>query len=195
MRRLDLKDGERVGVGADPFAPLVKAIAEAGDRDAFRQLFLHYGPRVKGYLLRLGLDPARADELVQEVMVAVWRKAGSFDSRQATVSTWIFRIARNRRIDVFRRDQTARLDESDPSLLPPPLTDPADEVDAGQRQAKVSAALDLLPREQRDLVRQAFYEELSHSEIAEATGLALGTVKSRLRLAFGKLRAALQELT
>jgi RNA polymerase sigma-70 factor (ECF subfamily) len=190
-----LKDGGRVGAGGDTHASLVEAVARSGDREAFRILFEHFAPRVKGYLLRLGLDPARADELAQEVMVTVWRKAASFDSRQATVSTWIFRIARNRRIDVFRRDRTATLDESDPSLLPPPLTDPLDQVEADQRQGRIYAALELLPPEQQVLVRQAFYEDLSHSEIAELTGLALGTVKSRLRLAFGKLRAALQELS
>lgn len=187
-----MQDGERSG-GDDPYARLVATIAERGDRAAFRQLFDHYAPRVKGYLIRLGLDAARAEELAQEVLVTVWRKAASFDPARASVSTWIFRIARNRRIDVFRRDRTAAIDGEDPSLHPPAAPDPSEGVSAGQQQRRIAAALDDLPAEQRDLVRRAFYDDLSHSEIAEATGLALGTVKSRLRLAFGKLRTVLGE--
>ncbi|HYE46847.1 MAG TPA: sigma-70 family RNA polymerase sigma factor [Caulobacter sp.] len=187
-----MRDG-REPAGADPYAALVLAIAERGDRAAFRQLFDHYAPRVKGYLVRLGLDGARAEELAQEVLVTVWRKAASFDARRASVSTWIFRIARNRRIDVYRRDRTADVDAEDPSLLPPEAASPHEEVSAAQQQRRIAAALLDLPEEQRDLVRRAFYDDLSHSEIAEATGLALGTVKSRLRLAFGKLRALLED--
>ncbi len=183
----------RVLAGSDPYAALVIAIAEHGDRAAFRQLFDHYAPRVKGYLARLGLDQARAEELAQEVLVTVWRKAGSFDARRASVSTWIFRIARNRRIDIYRRDRTAELDAEEPALQPPPMAGPHEELDAGQQQLRIAAALKTLPEEQRDLVRRAFYDDLSHSEIAEVTGLALGTVKSRLRLAFGKLRSVLEE--
>ncbi|MCE3290557.1 MAG: polymerase sigma factor, partial [Caulobacter sp.] len=105
--------------GDDPYAALVLAIAERGDRVAFRRLFDHYAPRVKGYLIRLGLDAARAEELAQEVLVAVWRKAASFDPARASVSTWVFRIARNRRIDLYRRDRAADLDPDEPSLQPP----------------------------------------------------------------------------
>ena len=104
----------------------------------------------------------------------------------------MFRIARNRRIDLFRRDRTAQLDEHDPGLAPTPQAAPDAALDADQRQARVAAALAELPPEQRDLVRAAFYEDLTHAEIAERTGLALGTVKSRLRLAFGKLRGRLE---
>lgn len=179
--------------GEDPYAALVLAIAERGDRNAFRQLFEHYAPRVKGYLVRLGLDGARAEELAQEVLVAVWRKAASFDPRKASVSTWIFRIARNRRIDLYRRDRTADLDPDEPSLQPSEPAGPHEDLYAGQQQRRVAAALLILPEEQRDLVRRAIYDDLSHGQIAEATGLALGTVKSRLRLAFAKLRTMLEE--
>lgn len=185
---------ERRTTAGDPFAPLLAAIAVQGDRAAFRALFDHFAPRVKGYLVRLGLDGPRAEEVAQEVLVTVWRKAASFDPRQAQVSTWIFRIARNRRIDAFRRDKTAQLDQDDPGLQPPAAPDPSEGVSASQQQAAIAAALAQLPEEQRNLVRCAFYEDLSHSEIAERTGLALGTVKSRLRLAFGKLRTALETL-
>lgn len=177
---------------SDPFAELLDRIAARGDRAAYAALFAHYAPRVKGYLARLGLEPGRAEELAQEVMVTVWRKAGTFDRSKASVSTWIFRIARNRRIDLFRREKTATLDPDDPQLVPDALPRPDAGVEASQRERQVAAALAELPTEQREMVRAAFYEDLSHSEIAERFGLALGTVKSRLRLAFEKLRPRLE---
>ena len=176
----------------DLFADLLERIAVHGDRAAYATLFDHYAPRVKGYLARLGLEPGRAEDVAQEVMVAVWRKAGSFDRGKASVSTWIFRIARNRRIDLFRREKTATLDALDPQLSPEALPQPDAGLEAAQREVQVAAALADLPPDQRDMVRAAFYEDLSHSEIAERFGLALGTVKSRLRLAFEKLRARLE---
>lgn len=177
---------------SDLFADLLERIAAHGDRAAYAALFAHYAPRVKGYLARLGLEPGRAEDVAQEVMVSVWRKADSFDRRKANVATWIFRIARNRRIDLFRRERTATLDEQDPQLSPEALPQPDAGLEASQREVQVAAALADLPAEQRDMVRAAFYEDLSHSEIAERFGLALGTVKSRLRLAFEKLRLRLE---
>lgn len=178
--------------GPDAFADLLERIASHGDRAAFGVLFDHYAPRVKGYLGRLGLEPGRAEDLTQDVMVAVWRKAASFDRGKASVSTWIFRIARNRRIDLFRRERTAELDPDEPLLTPEALPLPDAELAAGQQGALIAAALAELPAEQRDMVQAAFYEDLSHAEIAERTGLALGTVKGRLRLAFAKLRGRLE---
>ncbi len=180
------------GTESDLFAELMERIATRGDRAAYATLFDHYAPRVKGYLARLGLEPGRAEDLAQEVMVAVWRKAGSFDRGKATVSTWIFRIARNRRIDLFRRERTAALDPDDPQLSPDALPQPDAGLESSERELQVAAALADLPVEQRDMVRAAFYEDLTHSEIAERFGLALGTVKSRLRLAFEKLRVRLE---
>ena len=175
------------------FAVLIGAIAARQDRAAFTRVFAYYAPRVKAYLARLGLDGAQAEEVAQEVMVAVWRKAASFDARQASVSTWIFRIARNRRIDVFRRDQRAALDPNDPAFEPPPEARPDGAAEAAEREARVRRAMAELPPEQRDLVRRAFYEDLSHTEIAATTGVPLGTVKSRLRLAFAKLKLTLAD--
>ena len=173
------------------FAALVERIATQADRAAFTQLFAYYAPRVKAYLLRLGLGQAEADEVCQDVMVAVWRKAASFDRRQASVATWIFRIARNRRIDVFRRGQRAALDPHDPAFQPQPEAAPDQAAQTTEREAQLRQAMADLPAEQRDLVRIAFYEDLSHSQVAEKTGLPLGTVKSRLRLAFAKLKLRL----
>ena len=178
------------GLGEDEralFAGLVERIAADRDKTAFARLFDWYAPRVKGYLMRLGLSAAEAEEAAQDVLVAVWRRAETFDRRQASVSTWIFRIARNRRIDLYRR-QKGELDPDEPMLHPEPPVAADVELETAEREAQVRAALTELPAEQLDLVRRAFYEGLSHSEIAEVTGLALGTVKSRLRLAFVKLK-------
>ena len=190
-RIVALHDGPDAAGDPAALAELIEAIATRADKAAFARLFGYFAPRVKAYLIRLGLESAQAEEVSQEVMVAVWRKAASYDPRQASVSTWIFRIARNRRIDAFRRDQRNLLDAHDPGLQP--MAEPAPDTlaEAAERDVRVRVAMDQLPVEQRDLVRAAFYEDLSHSQIAERTGMPLGTVKSRLRQAFGKLRLRL----
>ena len=184
---------DRPGAAADPsaFADCVEAIAASGDKAAFAHLFAHFAPRLKAYLLRLGLDSGPAEDVAQEVMVTVWRKAATFDRRQASVSTWIFRIARNRRIDLFRRDRRAALDAHDPAFQPAAEPAPDAASEAAEREAQVRLAMADLSEDQRQLVRAHFYEDLTHSQIAERTGVPLGTVKSRLRLAFGKLRLKL----
>lgn len=181
-----LSEGER-----DRFADLMEAVAMHKDKAAYGELFAYYGPRVKAYLMRLGADNALAEELAQDVMVTVWRKADLFDRTQASVSTWLFRVARNKRIDAIRRTTKPELDPNDPLLLPsaPPAADQL--ITGAERDQLVRAAIVDLPEEQRQLLHQAFYDGLSHREIAEQTGTPLGTVKSRLRLAFLKLRSKL----
>jgi RNA polymerase sigma-70 factor (ECF subfamily) len=181
-----LSEGER-----DRFADLMEAVAIHRDKAAYGELFAYYGPRVKAYLMRLGADNALAEELAQDVMVTVWRKADLFDRTQASVSTWLFRVARNKRIDAIRRTTKPELDPNDPLLLPsaPPAADQL--ITGAERDQLVRAAIVELPEEQRQLLHQAFYDGLSHREIAEQTGTPLGTVKSRLRLAFLKLRSKL----
>jgi RNA polymerase sigma-70 factor, ECF subfamily len=178
----------------DRFAALMEAVARNKDKAAFSQIFAYYGPRVKAYLMRLGADNGLAEELAQEVMVIVWRKAELFDRNQASVSTWLFRIARNKRIDAIRRTKKPDLDPHDPLLLPS-SPEAADETLSGsERDRLVREAIVELPSEQRLLLQQAFYDGLSHREIAEKTGTPLGTVKSRLRLAFLKLRGKLEDV-
>jgi RNA polymerase sigma-70 factor, ECF subfamily len=184
-------DGGCSAPDRERFADLMNAIAARQDRDAFAELFAFYAPRVKAYMLRLGAGSALAEELAQEVMITIWRKAGLFDRTQASVSTWIFRIARNRRIDAARRARHADFDQEDPAFQPEPEMAPDEAVSASEREATVRAALAELPAEQIDLLKQAFYDGLSHREIAQRTGVPLGTVKSRIRLAFGKLRLRL----
>jgi RNA polymerase sigma-70 factor, ECF subfamily len=173
------------------FADLLVAVATRQDRAAYSELFGYYAPRVKSYLMRLGADNAQAEEIAQDVMVTVWRKAALFDRAQASVSTWIFRIARNRRIDVFRRTKKPDLDPEETMILPSGVAPPDAGVEAMETETRVRAAMKDLPEEQVLLLRLAFYEGLSHREIAEKLDVPLGTVKSRIRLAFGKMKARL----
>jgi len=170
------------------FASLARAIAETRDQSAFAELFDYFAPRINAYLRRLSLESGQAEEITQEVMMVLWHKATLFDPAKSSLGTWLFRIARNRRIDLVRRDRSDLLDPDDP-VFRPEEPEPADAMlDAERRDERVRAALDELPAEQLELVRKAFYLGMSHSELSEETGLPLGTVKSRIRLAFGRLR-------
>jgi RNA polymerase sigma factor (sigma-70 family) len=176
----------------DEFADLVMAVATKRDRTAFARLFDFYAPRVYAYLLRLRLDPGVADELTQDVMTTLWQKAELFDRTKSSVGTWLFRIAHNRRIDVHRRSREDAVPEPRPTDTPDPSPAPDDSLDMSRREASIRVALRLLPEDQLDLIRLAFFEGLSHGDIASQTGLPLGTVKSRLRIAFSRLRRALE---
>lgn len=176
----------------DSDADLLAAIGR-GDRQAFAVFFDRYALRVKAFLIRGGTPRDLAEELSQEVMVTVWRKASSFDPARASVATWLFTVARNRRIDMIRRQSRPSPDPEDPLFQPDPDPDGAAIVGAGQRDAVLRAALDRLPPEQREVLTVAFYEGLSQTEIAERLGVPLGTVKSRSRLALGRLRGMLGE--
>jgi len=174
-----------------PFEDLIVAIGARQDRSAFAAVFAHFAPRVKAYLLKSGTDYNAADELTQEVMLLVWRKAGHYDPAQANAATWIFTIARNKRIDRFRRDRHPDLDPDDPALAPVAEPLPDARLEAVDQARKVTQAISTLPEEQASLLRLAFYEGKSHSTIAGQVGLPLGTVKSRLRLALARLRTCL----
>lgn len=174
------------------FSELAKSIADSQDKVAFGELFSHFAPRLKAYLLRLGAHGGQAEELVQEVMITLWRKADLFDPAKSSLATWLFRIARNRRIDALRRDKRGELDPDDPSLQPQGEVEAGQLIDAQVRDERVRESLKNLPEEQLELVRLAFFQGLSHSQIAEKTDLPLGTVKSRIRLAFSRLRKSLE---
>lgn len=180
------------GSAGPDMAELVARVATNRDREAFAALFDHYAPRLSAYLQRLGADPALAEEIAQDAMVALWRKADQFDPAKSSVGTWLYRIARNRRIDLLRRAHggEARLEDAVDPVDDRPRQDEA--LAASQRETLVRRAMRVLPAEQLSLVKLAFYEGRSHSEIATATGLPLGTVKSRIRLAFGRLRRRLE---
>ncbi len=177
---------------AQYYSDLIVKVAGERDKTAFVELFDHFAPRLKGYLMKQGADDAIAEEITQEVMVTLWRKANLFDPAKSSASTWLYRVARNRRIDLLRRAKTADLDPEEPALQPTPLPDVSDEMDARLREERVRAAMAKLPDDQKEVVRLAFFIGQSHSEIADETGLPLGTVKSRIRLAFGRLRQLIE---
>jgi RNA polymerase sigma-70 factor (ECF subfamily) len=181
--------------GVPDHVALIQAIARRQDRAAFAELFAYFAPRVKAWMLRGGVNPTAAEELAQETMLAVWRKARLFDPSRAGASTWIFTIARNLRIDAVRR-------ERHPSdLMPDPSEEPETPIQAdralamSQQETRIRLALSLLPPEQADVIRKAFFEDKVHSEIEKELGIPLGTVKSRLRLAMTRLRAVLGDLS
>ncbi|MEM5515906.1 sigma-70 family RNA polymerase sigma factor [Henriciella sp. AS95] len=172
-------------------AACMQRIADDKCRASFGTLFEYFGPRLKSYLKRMGADDAQAEEIVQDVMLTVWRKAGQFDEKQASVSTWIFRIARNRQIDIHRQVTRPDLSPDEPMLQPAAEQQPDETVSRAQVEARVREQLKTLPAEQLELLKASFYEGLSHSEIAATYNLPLGTVKSRIRLAFERLRGKL----
>ncbi|MEL6765540.1 MAG: sigma-70 family RNA polymerase sigma factor [Pseudomonadota bacterium] len=170
---------------------LLALIAERSSRDAFAELFGRYAGRVKAFLMRSGAAHDEAEEGAQEVMVTLWRRAGQFDASKAAVSTWLFTIARNKRIDMLRRQRRPEPDANDPMFAPDPV-DSAEVSLAGEaRDRRVRRALLALSEDQLAVVRLAFFSGLSQSEIAERLGTPLGTVKSRLRLSFRRLRETL----
>lgn len=170
---------------------LILAIARDGDRAAFVSLFHQFAPRLKGYLIRLGAPAAQADELAQEALVMVWRKAHLFDPDRASAATWLFRITRNLRLDAARRDRSAAAFEPDLTDAPDSPQTPEGLALGRQRDERVRSALAHLPQDQREVLRLSFFQDRPHAEIAELLGLPLGTVKSRIRLALQRLRSTL----
>lgn len=174
----------------DDWAVAMLRIARDRDEAAFAALFGHFAPRVKAYLIKSGSAPAVAEDCAQDVMATVWHKAGQFDPARASVATWVFTIARNRRIDLLRKAR--RPEPEDLPWGPEPEADPADSMALQQETALLSEALKTLPAAQRELIEKAYFGDLSHGEIAGITGLPLGTIKSRIRLALDKLRQAMR---
>jgi RNA polymerase sigma-70 factor (ECF subfamily) len=164
----------------------IRAIREAQDKKAFAELFGYFAPRVKAFLMKSGASHDVAEECAQDVMATLWNKANLFDPAKASVSTWIFTIARNRRIDMLRKQR--RPEPEDLIWGPESEPDQEDVLALQQDTEKLGRALAALPLKQRSLVEQAYFGDLSHSEIAEQTGLPLGTIKSRIRLALERLR-------
>jgi len=188
---------------ADEINQWMRSVATASDRLAFAALFRHFGPRLKSYLMRSGSSEAQAEELVQDTMVVLWRRAASFDPAKAQLSTWLFTIARNARISDHRRRATAgatsastdTFDVYDADLQPAdPQLGPEELLLAVQRERSVRRAMDALPPDQGIVLRRSFFEEQPHAQIAQELGIPLGTVKSRIRLAVAQLRRLLDGL-
>lgn len=181
-------EGKRqAGVAA--MEELLLAVANHRSRQAFRSLFEHFAPRLTAFILRQGTDPDLSEEIVQETMVNVWRKAHQFDPARASASTWVFTIARNMRIDLLRKHRRPAPNPDDPAFVPDPDPPAFETLARGQEARGLRDAVAKLPTEQRQVLELAFFEEKSHVAIAEALGLPLGTVKSRIRLALKKIRS------
>ena len=168
------------------WANCIISISTKKDEEAFSNLFSHFAPRIKSFLMKSGADATTAEECAQDTMVTVWHKAYLFDPTRAAASTWIFTIARNKRIDLARRNN-----RPEPEDLPwgsDPEPDASDVIMMQQETTLLAEAVKNLPLKQRSIVERAFYADLSHQEIAEETGLPLGTIKSRIRLALQRLR-------
>ena len=177
-------------IGPNYWADLMKRVAEDQDQSAFQAIFEYFAPRVKAFLIKSGLDAAQAEECSQDVMATVWRKSQLFDGSRAALSTWIFTIARNRRIDLLRK--VKHLEPEDLHWGPDQEPDQEDVYAVQEMQNQLDAAIKGLPEKQRQLVERVYFGELSHAEVSVETGLPLGTIKSRLRLALEKLRRALK---
>ncbi|MBS7533391.1 sigma-70 family RNA polymerase sigma factor [Ancylobacter sonchi] len=182
--------------GATPdggeLSDLIRRVADDQDRHAYARLYSYFAPRVTSFLRKSGLPANAAEEIAQEVMLVVWRKASYFDPEKAGVATWIFTIARNLRIDHSRRSRVATAAEATP--VDNEEVAPSGEVLllVAEREASVRAALGSLSEEQAAIVRLSFFSDKAHSEIAQELSLPLGTVKSRVRLALGRLRTLLE---
>lgn len=172
--------------GAPQWAAEILAIRDRQDQVAFARLFQHFAPRIKGFLMKSGTPADVAEDCAQEVMATVWRKAALFDPSRASASTWIFTIARNKRIDVVRRER--RPEPEDLPWGPEAEADQEDALALEQETERLSKAMSALPEKQRNLIQRAYFGDLSHRELAEETGLPLGTIKSRIRLALDRLR-------
>ncbi|SES29781.1 RNA polymerase sigma-70 factor, ECF subfamily [Tranquillimonas rosea] len=156
------------------------------DQEAFAEVFGHFAPRVKAFLMRSGATEAQAEDCAQDVMATLWNKAHLYDPGRASPATWIFTIARNRRIDTLRKQR--RPEPEDLPWGPEAEPDQEDVVALQQDSDRLAAALADLPEKQRQLIERAYFADLTHSEIAAETGLPLGTIKSRIRLALERLR-------
>lgn len=170
---------------------LIEAVALRRDREAFAALFSYFAPRLKAWLMKSGASAAAAEDFAQDAMLTVWRKADLFDSRKARAATWIFTIARNRRLDMLRRDARP-LPTPEILLADGEVQRPDDILSASQDAERVRDALSRLNPDQVEVLRLAFFLDSPHSEIARRLDLPLGTVKSRIRNAMSKLRLILE---
>jgi len=173
---------------------LLQRVAQSGDREAFEALFSHFAPRIKALMIKSGSVNSEAEDIAQDVMLKVWRKSALYAAGKGAVSTWVFTIARNSRIDRLRKKSSVPYDDIDDIELASNDAGAEEEVLANQQAQHVSAAISQLPDEQRNIIDLAFLHDMPQSEIALKLSLPLGTVKSRMRLAYDKLRLNLEYL-
>lgn len=185
----DVSDSAAIEAQKASWAWHIRRIHLQQDEGAFRDLFRHFAPRVKAFLMKSGAGETLAEECTQEVMATLWHKAHMFDPSRASAATWIFTIARNRKIDALRKQR--RPEPEDLPWGPEEEPDQVDVMTLQQETDRLKAAIAKLPEKQRELIQKAYFGDLTHTEIAEVTGLPLGTIKSRIRLALERLRHAM----
>jgi RNA polymerase sigma-70 factor (ECF subfamily) len=168
-------------------------IAESQDIGSFKKIFEYFSPRLKSFLMKSGAEESIAEEIIQETMTIIWTKADYYDPKVASPSTWIYTIARNKKIDILRKSRKAILEDIETAVLPAVEPKTEENIEHDQKFDLIAQQLDSLPKDQLDLLKMNFFEEKSHGEISELTGIPLGTVKSRIRLALEKIRAKLDK--
>lgn len=177
----------------NPFINAMNQIADHQDKSSFKMIFDYFGPRLKSFLMSSGAEESIAEEVVQETMCVVWTKADYYDPKMASPSTWIYTIARNKKIDILRKSRKAVLENIDTAILPPIIPRLEEDIEHDQKFEVINQYLDELPKEQLALLKMNFIEEKSHGEIAEITKIPLGTIKSRIRLAMEKIRERIEK--
>lgn len=182
------QDPARSSAVSGPWRDLLVAVGTRGDKEAFAALFDHFAPRIKSFLMKGGASPDQADEMAQETMITVWQKAHSYDPAKANPATWIYTIARNKRIDSLRRSPRPEYDPEDPLLVQDDSPSASEAIARQEETDLMAQAIGTLPPEQADLLYKSFFEDKTHADIARETRLPLGTVKSRIRMALEKLR-------
>jgi len=178
---------------ANPFVAAILNIAESQDIGSFKKIFEYFSPRLKSFLMKSGSEESIAEEIIQETMTIIWTKADYYDPKVASPSTWIYTIARNKKIDILRKSRKAILEDIETAVLPAVEPKTEENIEHDQKFDLIAQQLDSLPKDQLDLLKMNFFEEKSHGEISELTGIPLGTVKSRIRLALEKIRAKLDK--
>ena len=178
---------------ANPFVAAILNIAESQDIGSFKKIFEYFSPRLKSFLMKSGAEENIAEEIIQETMTIIWTKADYYDPKVASPSTWIYTIARNKKIDILRKSRKAILEDIETAVLPAVEPKTEENIEHDQKFDMIAQHLDALPKDQLDLLKMNFFEEKSHGEISELTGIPLGTVKSRIRLALEKIRGKLDK--
>ena len=172
----------------DELSLCIKAIGKNQDKQAYSVIFKYFAPRLKSFLIKAGSTDSQSEEVIQEVMIAVWTKAGTYDCSKSSVSTWIYTIARNKRIDKIRKERRHYLSESDEGLEIPVDSTQEKEIFSAQLSSSLKKYMSNLPEEQSKLLKLSYFYNKTHADISEELKIPLGTVKSRIRLALAKMR-------
>jgi RNA polymerase sigma-70 factor (ECF subfamily) len=187
----------KVAIEVKNWNECINKVGKSQDKEAFRSLFKHFSPFLKAFLIKSGgVTPENAEELVQETMIKVWRKAPSYSSSQASASTWIYTIARNTRIDWLRKQNRQNPDLLNAEDLYDGRENPTPLSSLSQIRTKklISEQLSQLPVEQAEVLQLMYFQGQSGQQVANTLALPLGTVKSRIRLAMNKMKVALAPL-